>query len=187
MGEVYDEVLRFLADRRWWRDKSAGENSLKLQFKYQAGFELGMNDPCNFSDEAINNVVGIAKSGDRVADEALREIAAWLRSNEKSLPGALARYVDEGRPKRNRGPHPIKKVFRDDAVFHAVKLAVSRGLNPTRNREQLETESACSLVARVLSDLRDGSGRGEGAIEEIWYRVLEQRHRAGFRDQPSST
>src|SRR5262245_51670699 len=105
--EIYKEVREFLEGRPWFQDRSAGERALKLHFMYQAGFEVGMDDPCNFSGEAISGVVAIARSGDRIAHQALSEISEWLTTHHRPVPLALKQYLGERTPKWKRGPHPV--------------------------------------------------------------------------------
>jgi hypothetical protein len=80
-------------------------------------------------------------------------------------------------PPRRRGGHQAGQYGpRDVAVRQAVKLAMRRGFNATRNCEQVrrKIESGCSLVRAALGRL--GIHLAESTINGVWHR---RRRRVG--------
>jgi hypothetical protein len=98
-------------------------------------------------------------------DEEVRMRAAFTREERARLlhlldEDAARKPAREGRHKNGDRDHWITRVVANLVEFH--------GLAPTRNRgaRRGSPESACSIVAQVLRELR--VGLSESAVETIW-------------------
>ena len=97
------------------------------------------------------------------------------------LQGYLIAAAREGFTGK-RGRHPVSNIHRDEAIFHAVQIAIGGGLSATRNREPgrhgKREQSACAVVAGALEKLK--LAMSESEVETIWSRRKKLRASAGF-------
>jgi hypothetical protein len=134
---------------------------------------LRMMARTNAPDEAVE----WALAGDRMARQACMEAAAKHISEGRALPGTLANFIAAflgsaaKKLKGKRGHDPEANIARDLRIVLAVCAAAEKGgLRPTRNDAAQDksnaAESACSIVARVLSEF--GLHLSEGGVARIW-------------------
>jgi hypothetical protein len=83
------------------------------------------------------------------------------KRSKKPLPIAT-----RARPKLKPGRKPEDNFLRDCLIRMAVAALVELGLRPTRNREQRDRPSACSIVRDALAQA--GVHLTEAAVEKIW-------------------
>lgn len=119
-----------------------------------------------YDDQEAIPVFAAARAGDKNAHEVLIEIAESMHGAGVTLPRRLAKYVTRPRPKQNRGRQ--SEGYRDPYVLAAIFIAQKYGLHATRSDATDLVESACCLVARVMSEL-DAVMTYEAA-KKIWKR-----------------
>jgi hypothetical protein len=88
----------------------------------------------------------------------------------EALPPELSEKVVAivRRPAGKRGPDPGALVSRDVMIRWTIANLVRHcGLNPTRKRSTTKTESAASIVTKVLNELGEKS-LTEGRVNRIW-------------------
>ena len=185
---AFAAALAYLKAHPWLRDPLAGKNALRFNLMCEAGLDVTDDDELSherlrFTGEHPENVIALATAGDSIAHEALCDVADHLAKCGKTLPPALQRYVIAAarhpKPSR-RGRHPVSNIHRDEAIFHAVQLAVGMGLRPTRSvASSDDRESACSVVARALTEC--DMAMSEQAVVSVWTKRRCARERAGFR------
>jgi hypothetical protein len=113
-----------------------------------------------------------AAKRDRRTDQMLRELAVNMIGRGEPLPPEirpLARALIKGThkpPPAKRGKKPEDNFVRDGFIALAVEALVQCGVQPTRNREQKNIDSACSIVTRALKEA--GIHMMEPAVEKIW-------------------
>jgi hypothetical protein len=169
-----------LAVARDWFD---GSRELTTPEYSRAWFHDWLRMWARTNDDGMMHVVGYARAGDRFADDVVREMARKIVNREERLPTTLGAYVMDylagpgPGPGGRRGRKKIDNLYRDVAIVIAVGSVVARfGLSPTRNTGTNRNQSACSIVAKALSDLRK---RGAlpfqpptaKAIESVWLRL----------------
>lgn len=181
---AFDEVLAFLRNKPWFRDSNATLRALRFNLTYMAGWdvEAGESSPPDKRVGDLDEVIKLATSGDRIAFDALCDVADRLTTAGESLPPPLQRYiVDAARvpPRWRKARHPLANLHRDDAIFHAVELVVRRGFKATKNEATDGREPACSIVARAL--MACGLKRSETTVAGIWGKRWKAREKAGFR------
>lgn len=104
--------------------------------------------------------------------EALCLITARLLRENDPLDDDLRLWVVDvmdgkrKRPKRKPGKRPYANVGRDIHIRTAITVLEGLGLQPTRNVESARRESACDVVAAVLTEY--GHSLSYQAIATIW-------------------
>ena len=161
---VFRSVLEFFQRHPWIQNHAgAGEASLRINYMCEAGWyylddeSLPLEQRLDYTGEDTDRLISLADQGDRIAHEALCAIAKHLDDRGKTLPPGLQRYVVSAAltpAKYRQGKHPVTNVIRDEAIFHAVELAIKAGLLPTRNKaargKKSAAKSPCSIVPRRL-------------------------------------
>jgi hypothetical protein len=143
---------------------AAKEEAIEQAIKMVRGFV------CLFKPSMLDPVAAAQR------DEARR----WLIAVIPTLPAQLApppgmtefilqRLTGQDPLPRKRGRHSGYEYRNRDAFIVGVikVIAKSRGINPTRNREQRKVESACSILHKALRRL-GVKNLDERAIESIW-------------------
>lgn len=186
-ARAINEAVDFLSKNRFLHDLKAGENGLRFQYMCGTGLVISQDerlkpdDRYHFTGEHPEEIVARAKTGDRVAHDALCAVADHLTARGEPLPLELQRYVVGAAvvpPKWKKGRNPVSNIYRDDAIFRAVELVVGQGFNATKN-DSSEHESACSIVAKALAQI--GSAMSEDNVETIWSNRCKAMEKAGFR------
>jgi hypothetical protein len=116
--------------------------------------------PVVYHDKGAKRVVELARSGDKDAGAALREIVShFMAGNCTTMPPILRDYIiDRLRPEDipaqpgQRGRKAHTNLHRDRAIVSAVAQLVACGFHATRN-DASELECACSIVADCLNEL----------------------------------
>jgi hypothetical protein len=122
------------------------------------------------SDTDLGLMVKAAKAGDVKAASTLLEMASGLLDSELKLPRILIGYViyvlrDQWAVLNKKR----KTNFNRDYVIACTIAELQHlGYNPTRNREEKQRESGCSIVAKVLAER--SLKLPETAVEKIWQR-----------------
>jgi hypothetical protein len=105
---------------------------------------------------------------------ALLEMAVNLLDRGEKLPDPLRIYVVLALRSyaltlsKKHGRKKETNFARDFFVARAISELRQFGYNPTRNREEKQRESCCSIVVKVLSE--GGLNLSEAAVEKIWER-----------------
>ncbi|WP_441227885.1 hypothetical protein AB7813_03645 [Tardiphaga sp. 20_F10_N6_6] len=184
---AYDAALAYLLQHPWVADKEASNRSYRFNLMCEAGLDFvddastPMEGRVLYSGDHPERLIELAGSGDRIAHEALCEIAAHRTGRNLSLPLALQAYVVRAAmtpPNFRQGSHAVSHLHRDEAIFAAVELMISRGLRPTRNRASTGP-CACSIVSEALSECRLATS--ELNVASIWRKRCKTRQAAGFR------
>lgn len=177
-----DQVVAYLQQHPWLTEKEASKNAMRYNFMCQAGCDVDGAGHEVFTGDHPESVIAEAASGNRIAHEALCAVADDIANRGEALPATLQRYViDAARSpvKWRAGRHPVANLHRDDAIFHAVQLAISAGVKATRNDDHEDDhESACSLVATALAmcNIR----MSEKTVVGVWTKRRNIRVCAGF-------
>jgi hypothetical protein len=172
---TYDEAARAFARREleWYRGhklelcgvavaplNKAGNRTIAKQMlkAYAMQHTLHMMD-----------IIAYACAGDRLAEEAVRELIAEYTDRGEQLPVCLGAYNMDlavyGPPSHKRGNHSGDKLLRDLVITLIVyKVAANFGL-PYVGRHV----SACSIVADALGALKI-AGVTYHAVKKIWGR-----------------
>jgi hypothetical protein len=172
-------------------DAKASENAYCFNLMCRAGLDIIVDedhpadDRYRFTGEYADEVISLATTTrDRIAHKALCGVADQLTTLGRQLPPALQRYiVDAARfpINRRRGRHFVSKLHRDDAIFHAVEIAVAHGLLAMRNEAHADDhESGCSVVSVALR-LCGLSKMKESAVATVWQKRRDVRAKAGFK------
>lgn len=181
-GTILDQVAAYLRQHPWLTDRDASKNALRLNYMFEAGSDSDAHQTV-FNGAYPEAVIAEAASGNRIAHEALCEVADHIAKRGAPLPAVLQRYViDAARTpaKWKPGRHPVANLHRDDAIFHAVELVIAAGATATRNEDHEEGhESACSIVAAALATC--GIRMSEKAVAGVWTKRRNIRAKAGFQ------
>jgi hypothetical protein len=183
---VLDLAVDLLGKSPWLRDPEAAKNSLRFNLMCETGVNVVIdpNNPANrmrYTGLTPERVIEQALGGDRIAHEALCNVAAHLTDFGRVVPAKLQRYIiDAARAAAvgKRGRHPVTNLLRDDAIFHVVEKVVGQGLKATRN-EVHSGDSACSIVSTALA--RCGINMSESAVVTIWKARRLAHKRAGYK------
>jgi hypothetical protein len=128
------------------------------------------------STAVLAEMIEAAQTGNDKAARTLLEISSDLVNSEREFPRLLSCYLvsvisrqQAAMNKKRSGRKKRTNFKRDYAVAAAISELQSFGYNPTRNREEKQRESGCSIVVKVLAAERN-LYLSEAAVEKIWER-----------------
>ena len=122
--------------------------------------------------ERASFVCGLARDGDAVADEALREIIVDYKERDEKLHTSLRAYdIEITQAGRRRGGWDTTELVLRDLAIVCVVAEVCRAFNlpPTRSRASRRHRlSGCYIAARALTEEREAIS--ESAVVKAWTR-----------------
>jgi hypothetical protein len=142
---------------------------------FGAACDKGRRDelpPSTVLTQMLFNAATIGK--DTQAAGAMLEIAVDLLDKGEKLPDPLRIYVVIALRSyalmlsKKRGRKKETNFGRDFFIARAISELQQFKYKPTRNREEKQRESCCSIVVKVLAD--GGLNLSETAVEKIWER-----------------
>lgn len=173
------------------RDETAGKRGLRFNLMCEMGYDVLIDDNVpsekwehHFTGQHPEHAIELAEAGDVIAHEALCDVAEHLNHRGRVVPTKLQQYVIAAARKGHKasqGRHRITNIYRDEAIFRAVKIVTDMGIPATRNDDGKRAESGCSIVAVALA--RCGIKMKEAAVVSIWEKRRRARHAAGL-DRP---
>ena len=120
--------------------------------------------------DKVAELVEAAGGGDRVAHDALVDIADDLTKHATRLPHALQVYVVKnarnGLARSRRGRHPKANITRDLVIVNAVRRVAALGW-PVAGEPANGGATACAIVAGALGEI-GGNALTSGAVVKIW-------------------
>jgi hypothetical protein len=173
---------------RLLHDVRAGTNAFRYSLMCEMGFDIlpdesipSENWERRFTGQNPERAIALAAAGDPIAHDALCAVAAHINQHGRVVPSKLQGYIisaARGGVVKRRGRHPVKNLYRDDAIFRAVNIVIGMGIPATRNDDGKRTESACSIVAAALK--KCGICMKEGGVVSIWEKRGKARRAGGF-------
>jgi hypothetical protein len=144
-----NEIAVFLTLRKRWLEPTQYDWS-DVNKRAWVAFHL-VGRPMRWYLPALRCTVELRPVGPNLSADVPDDIRGWLDEPKQLLPGRAAQTG--------------KLAPRDVAIVGALKIALRRGFDLTRNNPDQENESACSLVRQALE--RVGVELSERQIQRI--------------------